>query len=116
GQRKGLGIAFGKPMFVVSIDVEKNLVILGEEGKVFSNALIADDVNYISIDSLNLEMKVTAKIRYSAKEAEATVIPLPDGKVKVEFVVPQRAITPGQSVVFYQGDVVVGGAVIQGKI
>jgi tRNA-specific 2-thiouridylase len=103
-------------MFVVSIDVEKNLVILGEEGKVFSNALIADDVNYISIDSLNLEMKVTAKIRYSAKEAEATVIPLPDGKVKVEFVVPQRAITPGQSVVFYQGDVVVGGAVIQGKI
>lgn len=116
GQRKGLGIAFGKPMFVVDIDVDKNRVVLGEEDKVFSNTLIANDLNFISIDSLCQTMKVTAKIRYSAKEAEATVVPLPDGKVRIEFSTPQRAITPGQSVVFYQGDVVVGGGIIQGKI
>jgi len=113
GQRKGLGIALGKPMFVLRIDVEKNNVVLGDEKEVFSDTLIASDLNFISIDKLEADMRVYAKIRYSAKEAPASIIPLEDGKVKVVFDTPQRAITPGQAVVFYDGDVVVGGGVIE---
>jgi len=113
GQRKGLGIALGKPMYVVRIDAENNRVVLGEENEVFSSELIADDLNFISIDRLEGEKRVKAKIRYSAKEADAVISPLEDGKVKVVFDTPQRAVTPGQSVVFYDGDVVVGGGIIQ---
>lgn len=113
GQRKGLGIAFGKPMYVIGLDVKNNNVILGEDNEVFSNSLIADDLNFISIDELKEPMRVKAKIRYSAKEAYATISPIEKGKVSVVFDEPQRAITPGQSVVFYDEDVVVGGGVIQ---
>lgn len=113
GQRKGLGIALGKPMFVVKIDVENNIVVLGEESEVFSSGLIADDLNFISIESLTGPLKVKAKIRYSAKEADALLSPEPDGKARVVFATPQRAITPGQSVVFYDNDIVVGGGVIE---
>lgn len=112
GQRKGLGISFGKPMFVVAIRPEDNTVVLGEENEVFSPELTASDLNFISIESLKDEMRVTAKIRYSAKEAAAVISPLPEGRVRVVFVEPQRAVTPGQSVVFYDGDVIVGGGVI----
>jgi len=112
GQRKGLGISLGKPMYVVAIRPEDNTVVLGEENEVFSSSLVASDLNFISIESLKEEMDVTAKIRYSAKEAPATISPLPDGRVSVRFKEPQRAITPGQSVVFYDRDVVVGGGVI----
>ncbi|NLC69195.1 MAG: tRNA 2-thiouridine(34) synthase MnmA, partial [Clostridiaceae bacterium] len=112
GQRKGLGIAFGKPMYVVGIDAENNTVILGDENEVLSRTLIAGDLNFISIPAVDKEMRVNAKIRSTAKEAAAIICPLEDGKVKVVFDSPQRAITPGQSVVFYDGDVVVGGGVI----
>jgi tRNA-specific 2-thiouridylase len=113
GQRKGLGIAFGKPMFVVGIDVAKNQVILGDGNQVFKDTLTAFDLNFISIEGLYDEMRVNAKIRYSAKEAPAVISPLGDERVKVSFDTPQRAITPGQSVVFYDGDTVVGGGVIE---
>ncbi len=113
GQRKGLGISFGKPMFVVAINPEDDTVVLGDEAEVFSKGLTAADLNFISIPGLTGEMKVTAKIRYSAKEAPAVISPMPDGRVKVLFDEPQRAITPGQSVVFYDGSVVVGGGVIE---
>ncbi|MCX7842490.1 MAG: tRNA 2-thiouridine(34) synthase MnmA [Clostridia bacterium] len=116
GQRKGLGISFGKPMYVVEIDVQRNRVVLGDDSEVFSNALIAEDINFISIDSLKEPQRVKAKIRYSAKEADAEVIPLEDGCVQVVFDAPQRAVTPGQSVVFYDGDIVVGGGVIKNPI
>jgi tRNA-specific 2-thiouridylase len=113
GQRKGLGIAFGKPMFVLGIDVSKNQVILGDGNQVFKDTLTAFDLNFISIEGLYDEMRVNAKIRYSAKEAPAVISPLGDGRVKVSFDAPQRAITPGQSVVFYDGDTVVGGGIIE---
>lgn len=113
GQRKGLGIAFGKPMFVISVDAETNRVVLGGETEVFSIGLIAEDLNFISFDSLKHELRVKAKIRYSAKEADALILPLDNGKVKVIFDSPQRAVTPGQSVVFYDEDLVVGGGVIE---
>lgn len=113
GQRKGLGIALGKPVFVVEINVQRNRVVLGDESEAFSNALISDDLNFISIEKLSEPLKVKAKIRYSAKEADAVVYPIENGKARVVFDSPQRAITPGQSVVFYDGDIVVGGGTIE---
>lgn len=112
GQRKGLGIAFGKPMFVVEIIPDRNLVVLGDESEVFSTVLTADNLNFVAIEDLKAPMKVNAKIRYSAKEAPAEVFPIEDNKVRVVFEQPQRAITPGQAVVFYDGDVLVGGGTI----
>ena len=113
GQRKGLGVTFGKPMFVVKIDSKNNQVVLGEAYEVFSKELIAGDMNYISINDIVDEIKANAKIRYSAKEAPATIYPLGDKRVKVVFDSPQRAITPGQSIVFYDNDIVVGGGIIE---
>ena len=116
GQRKGLGISFGKPMFVVALNPENNTVVLGDETEVFSSGLTASDINFISIPFLRDEMKVTAKIRYSAREASAMISPLQEGRVRVIFDEPQRAIIPGQSVVFYDGSIVVGGGVIEKSI
>ncbi|MDF2521063.1 MAG: tRNA (5-methylaminomethyl-2-thiouridylate)-methyltransferase [Clostridia bacterium] len=113
GQRKGLGIAFGKPMFVVELIPDRNLVVLGDETEVFSKELIANDVNLILYEKLDKAIRVKAKIRYSAQEADCIVEPLGDDRVKVTFDEPQRAITPGQSVVFYDGDYVVGGGIIE---
>lgn len=113
GQRKGLGITSKKPLYVVDIDLEKNEIILGENTETFSNRLTARDLNFISIGQLDQEMKVEAKIRYGAKEAPGTIKPLDHGRVEVVFDTPQRAITPGQSVVFYDGEIVVGGGVIE---
>lgn len=112
GQRKGLEIAFGQRMYVVGLDMEKNEVILGNDEDLFKDTLICDKLNWMTIDELVEPMKVTAKIRYSAKPEVATLYPLNDGKVKVIFEVPQRAITPGQAVVFYDEDKVVGGGTI----
>lgn len=113
GQRKGLGIALGKPMYVVEIIPDKNLVVLGDEAEIFSRELVASDVNLIAYEEIKEPLKVKAKIRYSAREADAIVTPLKDGKVRVVFEEHQRAITPGQAVVFYQGDVLVGGGTIE---
>ncbi|RCX16848.1 tRNA (5-methylaminomethyl-2-thiouridylate)-methyltransferase [Anaerobacterium chartisolvens] len=112
GQRKGLGIAFGKPMFVAEIDAASNTVVLGDESEVFSTGLIAEDMNFISIDGLTDEMRVKAKVRYSASELWASIYPMEGGRVRVVFDEPVRAITPGQSVVFYEDDIVVGGGTI----
>lgn len=112
GQRKGLGIAFGKPMFVTKIDVKNNNVILGDENQVFNDELTATKLNFIPFETLSEPIECTAKIRYSAKEAKALVIPAGNDRVNVKFEEPQRAITPGQSVVFYDEDIVIGGGVI----
>lgn len=113
GQRRGLGLAVGKPLYVVALDAEYNQVIVGQDEDVFSAELIAGDLNFITIDQLDGPMIVEAKIRYSAPPAQATVVPLDNGQVHVTFTRPQRAITPGQSVVFYHNDDVVGGGIIQ---
>ena len=113
GQRKGLGIAAGKPMYVVALDSAANQVIVGSNEDVFGSELIAGDLNFITVDELIRPMTVAAKIRYSAKEGEAVVSPAGNGEVHVRFKEPQRAITPGQSVVFYDGDIVVGGGIIR---
>ncbi|KJS20316.1 MAG: thiouridylase [Clostridiaceae bacterium BRH_c20a] len=112
GQRKGLGLALGYPVYVVKIDVEKNAVIIGKDNEVFQGKLIACQNNYILFEDLHDEIQVEAKIRYSAKPAKAILKPLNKEEVLVEFVEAQRAITPGQAVVYYQGDYVVGGGTI----
>jgi len=112
GQRKGLGISLGKPAYVVKIIPEKNVVVIGDNEKVYSKGLIARDVNFISIDRLEQPLEVESKIRYTAKAAKSRIIPLEGNMVKVEFQEPQRAVTPGQAVVFYDGDVLVGGGTI----
>lgn len=113
GQRKGLGIALGRPMFVSAVDPAANRVTLGPETEIFSDRLTAGDVNWISGLVPDAPFKTAAKIRYSAAESAAEVFPLPDGRMKLRFDVPQRAITPGQSVVLYEGDCVLGGGVIE---
>lgn len=113
GQRKGLGIALGEPAYVVAINPERNEVVIGEHEQVYSEQLVARDINLIPFDSLKNELKVTAKIRYSAKEAEAYISPLGQDRVLVKFKQKQRAVTPGQAVVFYNSDTIVGGGIIE---
>lgn len=112
GQRKGLGIPSNKALYVIEIDIEKNQIVVGEDSEGFKSELIAKDINLISIDRLEKEMNVEAKIRSGAKESPATIQPIKDGTFLVKFEVPQRAITPGQAVVFYDGDIIVGGGTI----
>ena len=112
GQRKGLGTTFGKPMYVVSIDSENNRVTLGTNEDLFVDSLLAANVNWISIPELGGPMEVTVKTRYKQAEVPAVLYPLEDGKVFVKFKEKQRAVTPGQAAVFYDGDVVVGGGKI----
>lgn len=112
GQRKGLGIANPVPLFVIGFNQEKNEVIVGESDKLFSKVLYLEEVNLLLVDEILEKTEVMAKIRYSAKESKAFIYPIEDGKMKVEFEEPQRAITPGQSVVFYIDDCVLGGGKI----
>ena len=113
GQRKGLGLSLGTPVFVTGINTKKNEVIVGPESDIFQTDLLARDVNFIPFDKLEKEIKVTAKVRYAGKPAEATIYPEPYGKVRVSFKEKQGAITRGQSVVFYDGNIVVGGGIIE---
>lgn len=115
GQRKGLGISYEHPIFVLGKNPETNVVTLGENEDLFSNRLIAEDLNWIACGSPTASFNVTAKARYSQREAKATVHPLSATQALVEFEEKQRAITPGQAVVFYDGDVVVGGGTIFSK-
>ena len=100
-------------MFVVDIDSVKNTVVLGDNEDIFSNALIARDVNLISIDDIKGPIRVQAKVRYSARPSDATVTKIGENAVKIVFDQSQRAITKGQSVVMYDGDKVVGGGIIE---
>lgn len=112
GQRKGLGIALGEPAYVINKDIATNTVIIGKNEDLFTTELIANDINLISIAQLSEPMKVGAKVRYSQLEKPATIFPLENGNIKVVFDEPQRAVTTGQAVVFYDGDTVVGGGTI----
>jgi tRNA-uridine 2-sulfurtransferase len=112
GQRKGLGIALGQPVFVLELRPETNEVVLGNSNEVFSDRLYANHLNFMSIEDLDGEMEVEAKIRYSHKGARCTIKKTSEDEVLCVFEEPQRAITPGQAVVFYQGDYVVGGGTI----
>ena len=111
GQRKGLGLALGAPVYVCGKDMQANTVTVGPESALFDRIVYAEDVNWIAIPELTGPLRVTARTRYHQTEQAATVYPAENG-FRLEFDQPQRAPTPGQSVVLYQGDVVLGGGII----
>ncbi len=113
GQRKGLGIPFTTPHYVCGICPKNNTVILGENQDLYKDTLIADAFNWISGSQPNAPVRCKAKIRYRQQEQPATATVCDDGRVKIQFDEPQRAITPGQAVVLYDSDIVLGGGVIQ---
>lgn len=112
GQRKGLNLAMGAPVYVCAKDMAKNTVTVGPNEALFARGLVADNWNWIPFAELTEPMRVTARARYNQKEQPATVYPGENGAAKVVFDDPQRAMTPGQAVVLYDGDRVVGGGTI----
>lgn len=112
GQRKGLGIALGQPAYVCSKDMTKNTVTVGPDSALFSKTLRAKDWNWIAIAELTGPLQCKARIRYRHTEQPATVYPEENGIVRVEFTEAQRAITPGQTVVLYDDDTVIGSGTI----
>jgi tRNA-specific 2-thiouridylase len=113
GQRKGLGFAAGKPLYVLSIDSEKNRVVVGEDEVLRKNITEVEEVNWISIENPEAPLRAIVKIRHKHAAAPATVEPLGANRARVMFDAPQRAITPGQAAVFYDGDRVLGGGWIR---
>ncbi len=112
GQRKGLNLAMGHPVFVLSIRPDTNEVVIGNSEEVYNSKLYAGNLNFMSVEAIEGDMKVTAKIRYSHKGSPCTIRKIDADKVECIFEEPQRAVTPGQAVVFYDGDYVVGGGTI----
>ncbi|MGE5390263.1 MAG: tRNA 2-thiouridine(34) synthase MnmA [Deltaproteobacteria bacterium] len=112
GQRKGLGLALGYPAYITELDASTNIIWVGSNQDLFHLTLEADSVNYISGRIPDGPIEASAKIRYSSPRVPAQIIPLDGDRVRVSFEQKQRAITPGQAVVFYQGDAVIGGGTI----
>jgi len=112
GQRRGIGKGFGKPMYVVGTDPAQNRVIIGEKEELFSMGLEARDINLVSLKGSTSRFRALTKIRYNDAGKMATVYFQDAGRVKVVFDEPQKAITPGQSVVFYEADRVLAGGII----
>ncbi len=113
GQRKGLGIASSKKIYVAAIDSESNTVVLDEEKYIFTNRLYASSVNFQPVENPKNPVEAEVKIRYAATPARAVILPDDKGGAVIEFKAPQRAVTPGQSVVFYDGDILLGGGFIE---
>jgi tRNA-specific 2-thiouridylase len=113
GQRKGLGIAYSEPLYVIALDQEKNTVVVGTRSETFNTSFLVNDLNWVALAGLTGPVECTARIRSAQKEREALIEPAENGEVKVTFFHPNDAITPGQSAVFYDGDVVLGGGVIR---
>jgi len=117
GQRKGLGITFGKPVYVTRVNSNDNTVTLGSDEDLFKNKVISMDNTFVVPEGETWQMydglKISAKIRYASSPAEATLKILEDGLIETEFMALQRAVTPGQSIVFYQEDLVIGGGIIK---
>lgn len=113
GQRKGLGIAARKPLYVIELNKEKNQVVVGYEEDTYDKALVANDLNWIAFDKLTSEVTLKAKIRSSQDAKTAIIRPYGENEVEVSFEESQKAIAPGQSIVFYQDDVVLGGGIIK---
>lgn len=109
GQRRGLGIAHEKPLYVVQIERAKNQIIVGEQDELDTIEFVAKGVNWVAFDTPSEPVKADVKVRYRHDPTPATIFPLPDNMARIVFDTPQRAITPGQATIFYNGDEVVGG-------
>jgi tRNA-specific 2-thiouridylase len=115
GQKKGLGIfssGSGEPMYVYGKNAENNTVILCKADELYGRELTAHDINFIPFDSLDKKIRIKAKVRYNQEEQSATVEQTGEDTIRIEFESPQRAITKGQAVVLYDGDIVIGGGTI----
>lgn len=112
GQRKGIGIAHTNPLYVIDLDKERNEVIVGEADDTFKSSLIAVDLSWVSIAGIDKEIKATAKVRSAQTPVEVTIKPIND-TVEVNFIYPQKSLTKGQSVVFYQDNLLLGGGIIE---
>src|SRR5262249_19994108 len=112
GQKRGLGLATGRPLYVVDLDPERDTITVGEAADLERDRLVATSVNFIACAPPVAPLRVAAKIRHSHQPAAATVRALEGSRAEVVFDAPQRAVSPGQAVVFYDGDGVVGGGVI----
>jgi tRNA-specific 2-thiouridylase len=112
GQRRGLGLTSDRPLFVVDIWPDENVLVVGEDADLYRTDALVADANWMAIERLDTPLRVGAKARYKAEEAAATIEPYGDGEVHVVFETPQRALTPGQTIVFYDGDIVVGGGTL----
>jgi len=113
GQRRGLGVAANTPVYVTAKNAAFNTVTLGPESALYSKALTADKINLIACESIETPLKVKVKTRYLKEESSACVVQTSSDEIRVEFDEPQRAVTPGQAAVFYDGDIVVGGGTIK---
>jgi tRNA-specific 2-thiouridylase len=109
GQRRGIGVSSERPLYVLSIDAQRNQVVVGEEPELKQTSFTARGVNWIAFDSVTEPVRADVRIRYRHTEAPATITTIKDGWVRVEFNEAQRAITPGQATVFYRGNEVLGG-------
>ena len=116
GQRRGIKISDETPFYVVKIDVENNSIVLGKENDLFSKSTIVSEVNWVSIPPPKEPIEVTAKIRYAHRGSLATVVPKPENRVQVIFKKPERAISPGQSAVFYRDNILLGGGKISNDL
>jgi len=113
GQRRGMGVAASHPLYVLEIHTEDNKIVVGPSDKLYKKKVCVSQVNLIMIEKLISPLPVQAKIRYKHPEAKAVLIPLEKNQARLDFERPQRAVAPGQSAVFYDGDVVVGGGIIE---
>lgn len=113
GQREGLGIAAAKPLYIVRIDADKNEIVLGDSEEVKSRELSASGISWMAIDGLKEKIRAEVKIRYNHIKAGCEIFPLPDNRIKTVFDEPQHAVTPGQAVVLYEGEKVLGGGWIE---
>ena len=116
GQRKGLGVSSTEALYVVELRKDTNEVIVDFQDKTFKNCLIANDMNWIGIDGLKDEIICSAKIRSSQKPQEVLIKPLDNGGISAKFTNMQKSVSPGQSIVLYQDDIILGGGVIQSAV
>ena len=112
GQRRGLGLAVGQPQYVVDILAEENRVVVGPREALLADGCLVEDVNYVALAAVTGPVEAQARIRYKAEDAPVELAPAADGRLAVRFLAPQRAVTPGQTIVFYDGDVVLAGGTI----
>ena len=116
GQRKGLGISYSEPLFVIGFNKSKNELIVGTEKEIYKKEIFVKDLNWLLFDTIPESLTVNVKTRYSSNEAEAEILKIDDDSVKVVFKDPQARVTPGQSAVFYIDDIVVGGGKIASSL
>ena len=109
GQRRGIGIADARPLYVLNVESETNRIVVGYEDELMSDQFTAAGVNWIALDNPSRPVEAEVRVRYRHAPSPATITPIADNRVRVQFAAPQRAITPGQATVFYRGDEVVGG-------